>query len=81
MAVLRLLARRFLCVNLLGPMTFVVIVGGMVLQLPLDMLKTLLWANAEAASWTLFGLLCTVFLFMVVCSVQPAESLLSTLNM
>lgn len=64
-----------------GLMTFVVIVGGMVLRPLFDKIKTLLRVNTEAASWTLFGRLRTVFLFMTVCSVQPAESLMSGLKM
>lgn len=64
-----------------GLMTFVVIVGGMILQPLFDKLKALLRVNTEAASWTLFGRLRTVFLFMIVCSVQPAESLINALKM
>lgn len=64
-----------------GLMTFFVIVGGMILQPLFDKLKTLLRVNTEVASWTLFGRLRTVFLFMLVCSVQPAKSLLNALKM
>ena len=58
-----------------------IIVGGMILQPLFDKLKALLRVNTEAASWTLFGRLRTVFLFMIVCSVQPAESLINALKM
>lgn len=64
-----------------GLATFVIITGGMILQPLFDRLKKLLRINTEAASWTLFGRLRTVFLFIVVCSVHPAESLLSALKM
>lgn len=64
-----------------GLMTFAVIVGGMILQPLFDKLKALLRVNTEAASWTLFGRLRTAFLFMAVCSVQPAASLLDALKM
>ncbi len=64
-----------------GLITFVVIVGGMVLEPLFNKIKMLLRVNTEAASWTLFGRLRTVILFMIVGSVQPAENLVSALKM
>lgn len=64
-----------------GLMTFAVIVGGMILQPLFDKLKALLRVNTEAASWTLFGRLRTLLLFVAVCSVQPADSFLNALKM
>lgn len=64
-----------------GLINFVVIVGGMILQPLFDKLKTLLRVNTGAASWTLFGRLRTAFLFVAICSVQPAESLFNALKM
>lgn len=64
-----------------GLMTFAVIAGGKILQPVFNKIKTLLRINTEAASWTLFGRLRTVFLFMVLFSVQPAAGLLNALRM
>lgn len=64
-----------------GFLTFVFIVGGMILQPAFDKLKTLLRVNTEAGLWTLFGRLRTAFLFTVTCSVQPAANLRDALVM
>ena len=64
-----------------GLCTFVIIVGGMVLQPFFNKLQVLLRVNTEAESWILFGRLRTFLLFTIACSVQPADSLMSALKM
>ena len=64
-----------------GLATFVVIVGGLMLEPVFDKLKALLRVNTKAASWTVFGQIRTFLLFALVCSVQPAASLRSALSM
>lgn len=64
-----------------GLSTFVIIVGGMILQPFFDKLQALLQVNTKAGSWILFRRLRTFLLFTITCSVQPAESLTSALKM
>lgn len=64
-----------------GLLTFMVIVGGKILQPLFEKGKAMLHVNTKAASWTLFIRLRTMFLFMVTVSVQPANSLTSALKM
>ncbi len=64
-----------------GLSTFVIIVGGMILQPFFDKLQALLQVNKEAGSWILFRRLRTFLLFIITCSIQPANSLMSALKM
>lgn len=58
-----------------GIFSFIVIVGGQILEKPLDKLTALLRINTEVWSWQLWGRLRTGFLFMVSASMQRALSL------
>lgn len=64
-----------------GLITFVIIVGGLILQPLFDRVSKLLQVNKEAASWTLFGRIRTFLLFAITVSVQPADSLINGLRM